>query len=398
MISKRTYGWVWILASLFGCIQKYNPKPSSTYTNALVVEGSLNSGPGQALLILSRTGSLSAPAQMPESGAKVMVQGSDGTSYPLSEISTGNYAAQDLNLDSAKQYRLQITTSEGDNYVSDLASIIPNPPIDSINYQFETNGSVDLWVYSHNPLNTTKYYQWEFGETWEFHSAYASSLKYDTSFGGRGYTVSLVPDTVHLATTLPVDSAIYRCWQSDSSTLLLIGNTVALGTDAISLPIANIPAGSQKLSALYSINIRQYGWSAAGYQFLQAMKSNTEGLGSIFGPLPTQLASNIHCVNNASKLVIGYFNISALQQKRYFISNSEVPNWNYTMACSLQVLLNNSDSIAKYSFNLHPVQVLDSAPLPFNNYTFNILTFTASSATCVDCTLTGTATKPSFWP
>jgi hypothetical protein len=383
--------------SLFGCIQKYQPKPSSVYTNALVVEGSLNSGQGQALLELSRTGSLSAPAQIPEDKATVSVQGSDGTNYSLSEVSTGAYAAQDLNLDTGKQYRLLITTSEGDNYVSDFVSIIPNPPIDSINYQFETNGSVDLWVYTHNPLNNTRYYQWEFGETWEFHSAYASSLSYDTTFGSNGDSIFLTPSILPLATALPVDSSIYRCWQFDSSSLLLIGNSVALSNDAISLPIANIPAGSQKLSFLYSINIRQFGWSEPGYQFLQAMKTNSETLGSIFGPLPTQLGSNIHCVNNSSKLVVGYFNISPQQQMRYFISNSQLPGWNYNAGCSLQVIDNNSDSILKYSYNLLPVQPLDSAPIPFVNF-YRLVTFTASTATCVDCALTGTSTKPPFWP
>jgi hypothetical protein len=397
MTSKRTYLWVLILISLLGCIQKYNPPPGSAYTNALVVEGSLNSGEGQALLQLSRTGSLSAPSQIPEQGATVVVEASDGTNYPLSEISIGSYAAQNLNLDSGKQYRLMITTSGGDNYVSDLVSIIPNPPIDSINYQFETDRSVDIWVYTHNPLNNTRYYQWEFGETWEFHSAYASSLKYDTLPGPIGDSIFVTPSILPLATALPVDSSIYRCWQSDSSTLLLIGNSAALGVDAISLPIANIPQGSQKLSFLYSINIRQFGWSEAGYQFLQAMKTNTEELGSVFGPLPTQLSSNIHCVNNPSKLVIGYFNISALQQMRYFISNSQLPDWNYNEGCILQVIDDKSDSIAKYSYNLLPVEPLDSAPIPFVNF-FTLVTFTASSATCVDCQLTGTSIKPPFWP
>ena len=397
MTPKTAYRWIWILIALFGCIQKYNPTPSSAYTNALVVEGSLNNGQGQAVLSLSRSGSLSSPARMPEDRATVVVQAGDGANYPLSEISAGNYGALDLNLDSTKQYRLLITTSDGNNYVSDLVPIIPNPPIDSINYQFETNGSVDVWVYTHNPLNNTRYYQWEFTETWEFHSAYASSLKYDTSFGTNSNTISLVPSTVPLAQALPVDSSIYRCWQSDSSSLILIGNSAALSTDAISRPLANIAPGSQKLSVLYSIDIRQFGWSKAGYQFLQTIKSNTEALGSIFAPQPTQLGSNIHCVNDPSKLVIGFFNISALQEKRYFIRNAQLPNWNYTTACSLQVIDNNSDSIAKYSYNLLPVQPLDTAPIPFVNF-FTVVTFTASNSTCVNCALTGTQTKPPFWP
>jgi hypothetical protein len=399
----RTYGWVWVLILLAarlaaGCIQKYSPKPDSSYTNALVVEGSLNSGQGQALLKISRTGSLSAPAQMPEDGATVVVQASDSTKYPLPEISVGNYAAQNLNLDSTRQYRLLISTVEGDSYVSDFVSIVPNPPVDSVNYLSEADGSVDVWVYTHNPQGNTRYYQWEYGETWEFHSAYASSLRYDTVSTPYGDSIYVIPTELQLATAPPVDSAIYRCWQFDSSTLLLIGNSVALSTDAISLPIANIPAGSQKLSYLYSINIQQFGWSEAGYQFLMAMKSNTETIGSYFSPQPIQLGSNIHCVNNPSKLVVGFFNISELQQMRYFISNSQLPNWNYNAGCSLQVIDNLSDSIAKYSLGLLPVQPVDSAPVPFNNYAFTILNFTASSAQCVDCTLSGTSIKPPFWP
>jgi hypothetical protein len=398
MLLKRTYCWTWILLSLFGCIQKYTPKPNSAYTDALVVEGSLNGGQGQALLKLSRTGSLSAPAQLPEDGATVVVQGSDGTKYPLPEISIGNYAAQDLNLDSGKQYRLLITTSEGDSYVSAFVSVIPNPPIDSVNYQWEADSSVDVWVYTHNPRNNTRYYQWEFGETWEFHSAFASSLKYDTSYGANGETVTLDPSIILFGQTLPVDTNKFRCWQSDSSSLLVIGNTVALSSDAIGLPIAHIPPGSQKLSFLYSINVQQFGWSAAGYQFLTAMKSNTEALGNYFSPQPTQLASNIHCVNNSSKLVIGFFNISAAQQMRLFISNSQLPDWNYTTGCGFQVIDNNPDSIAKHLIDdLLPTQPKDLVAIPFSSAK-RIVTFFASDATCVDCRLTGSSIKPPFWP
>jgi len=397
MTLKRTYGWIWMMLTLFGCIQKYTPTPSSAYADALVVEGSLNSGQGQALLKLSRTGSLSAPAQMPEGGAQVVVQGSDSTKYLLTEVSVGSYAAQDLNLDSARQYRLLITTIEGDSYVSDYVSVIPNPPIDSINYIREPNGSVDLWLYTHNPLNNTRYYQWGFGETWEFHSAYASTLKYDTLPGPTGDSIFVVPTEVPIAAALPVDSSIFRCWQSDSSTNLLIGNSIALGSDAISLPLANIPVGSQKLSVLYSINIQQFGWSKAGYQFLSAMKANTEGIGTYFSPQPTQLGSNIHCVNNSTKLVVGYFNVSALQQMRYFVSNSQLPDWNYSAGCVLQILDNKPDSIVKYSYNLLPVQPQDTAPIPFVNF-YTIVTFTASTTACVDCQVSGTSIKPFFWP
>ena len=144
----------------------------------------------------------------------------------------------------------------------------------------------------------------------------------------------------------PYDSSIFICWQSDSLTEILLGSSAALSEDLIHLPIVTIPSGSQKLSVLYSINIIQYGWSEAGYQFLQAMKKNTENTGSVFNPLPSQLIGNIHCLSDPSKMVVGYFNISPEQEKRFFISAADVPDWNYTMSCPLYELQNNADAIA----------------------------------------------------
>ena len=397
MKIRKSSKWLCVLLSLFGCIQKYNPQPGRNYTNALVVAGSLNAGQGQAILKLSRSGTLSAPGQFPEDGATVTIQSSDSTTYVLTGASAGNYIAQDLNLDPARQYRLLITTVDGNNYVSDFVNIIPNPPIDSLNYQYETNGSLDIWVYTHNPLNDTRYYQWEFGETWEFHSQYASNLKYDSVLGPNGYTFTLDPSITSIK-GIPIDSSIYRCWQSDSSSSIIIGNTAASTADVMRQPILNFPNGSQKLSVLYSINIRQYGWSKTGYEFLQAMKTNTEQLGSVFGPLPTQLPTNIRCVSDASQLVIGYFNVSPLQQVRYFISNTQLPDWSYNASCRLAVIDNDPDSILKYSLQLLPVAPVDTVPIPFSSFLYKIVTFSAATSTCVNCTLSGTNVKPPFWP
>ena len=386
-----------VLVLFAACIQKYSPPIQPAYTNNLVVEGSLNSGQGPALLTISRSNYLDSVAMLLETGATVVVQGDDSSNYPLTEITFGNYGAQDLTLDSNKTYRLKITTSNGEQYVSDFVHIVPNPPIDSVSYQFNTDSSVGIWVNTQNPQGNTRYYQWEYTETWEFHSAYGASLKFDSVLGPQGLTVSLSPPTVYSFAIPEIDTSIYICWQSAASTQLLIGSSAALSADAISLPLTNIPAGSQKLSVMYSINVSQFGWSKDGYQFLQAMKNNTEGIGSIFGPLPTQLASNIHCISDPTKKVVGYFNVSPTQQKRLFISAADLPGWKYDPGCLLEIIDNDPDSILKYASGLLPVAPKDTKPIPFSVY-LQILTFTASPAACVDCRLTGTNVKPSFWP
>ncbi len=199
---------------------------------------------------------------------------------------------------------------------------------------------LQIFVNTHNPQNNTRYYKWQYKETWEFHSAYLSKLKYIINPSPQGDVYSLTPSVVAYYPPDPYDSSIFICWQSDSSTEILLGSSAALSEDLIHLPIVTVPAGSQKLTVLYSINIIQYGWSEAGYQFLQAMKKNTENTGSVFNPLPSQLIGNIHCLSDPSKMVVGYFNVSPEQEKRFFISAADVPDWIYNMSCPLYEIQN----------------------------------------------------------
>ena len=127
------------------------------------------------------------------------------------------------------------------------------------------------------------------------------------------------------------------------------------------------------------------------------MKKNTENTGSVFNPLPSQLVGNIYCLSDPSKMVVGYFNVSPHQEKRFFIPAADVPGWNYNMSCKLFEINNNADDIATYGSQLLPTIAAKTKPIPFST-ALEILTFKASYPECVDCTLTGTNTKPPFWP
>jgi hypothetical protein len=386
-----------LLILLFaGCTQNYIPPVRPSPGNYLVVEGTLNSGQGQATLILSRTTNLDTLAAQYEQGAQITVQADDSTSFALQESNQGQYIANNLNLNSNKRYRLKINTANGEKYVSDFVPVIPNLPIDTINFQQKDIG-IQISVSAHNPQNNTRYYQWLYKETWEFHSAYLSKLKYIIKPGPQGYLYSLTPPVVDYYPQDPFDSTIYRCWQSDSSNEILLGSSASLSSDIISMPIVNIASGSQKLSVLYSISVDQYGWSEQGYHFIETMKKNTETNGSIFNPLPSQLVGNIHCITNPAQMVIGFFNVSPAQEKRFFIRPADVPNWNYGMYCPEIEIQNDPDSMAKYGALYLPIVAAKTQPILFS-LNLEILTFKASLPACVDCTLNGTNVKPAFWP
>ena len=372
-----------------GCRERYDAPVQSPVTGYLVVEGVINSGPDSTVITLSRTTKFENKNRVYEKGAQVKLEGEDNTQYSLAEKGQGQYIAGNLNLDANKKYRLRITATGGKVYLSDFAMVKTNPPIDSISWKIENNG-LQLYISTHDPLNNTLYYQWTYDETWQITSTYFSFLKYyvtHSSTKGDIYSVGYSDSS-----TFSYKPGITTCWQFNVPTSLFLGSTAKLNKDMVYLPVTFIPAGSIKLSVLYSIHMKQYAWTKEGYAFLETMKKNTESTGSIFDPQPSELKGNIHCITDASEPVIGYFNICPVQEKRIFIENGDVPGWGYNSGCYDVLVENISDSIKLKGLILMPTVVQTISPFG------GIVDFKAAPAECVDCTLRGTNKKPAYWP
>jgi len=386
---KKYLRYILFIFILPYCKEKYISPVISPASGYLVVEGIINSSAGETNITLTRTSSLNSQTIIFESGAKVFVQGDDNSSVSLKENSTGHFTISNLNLNNNKKYRLSIITKDGKTYQSDFSSVKNNPPIDSISWKRDGR-DVSLFVNTHDPNNNTKYYQWEYVETWEIHSIFLSSLKYKIGTNSKGATTYSA--VYNDSTTYGPDMTKYLCWKTDPSTLILTGSTANLASDVINLPLLTIPADSWKLNILYSINTKQYSLSQGRYEFLQRMKKNTEGTGSVFDAQPSELNSNIHCINNPNEPVIGYIDVCPVQEKRIYINRKSLPDWNYNQFCSEVEIPNISDSIAIKALFLLPTYP-KTDPV-----TGRIISFFAAPPECVDCKLKGSSVKPSFWP
>jgi hypothetical protein len=367
------------------CKQEYNPHIEGKTTGLLVVEGFINSGQGSTIIRLSRSSGLEDTTLRSESGAQLNVEGEDGSSFLLFDNGNGEYTVAQLSLYDGVKYRLHIRTSDGKEYASDYTSVKYTPPIDSITWQRENDG-VRLYANAHDPQNETKYYQWKYEETWEIHSAYYNELVYVAD------PLTSTPTAVaYKYLDQHADTTIYKCWSTLISSTIVLGSTEKLTTDLVYLPVQYIEPRSEKLSVLYSINLRQYAITKDEYLFLQKMKKNTEQLGTIFDPQPSEISGNIHCLTDESETVIGHVEISQEQVERLFISNSQVPDWNYDPGCVFKEIDNKPDSIAMYGVGLMPTLVAKDTIR-------GIRSFYASTPQCVDCTLRGVHQKPDFWP
>src|SRR5580698_4354450 len=81
------------LILLPACIKPYNANIHDPSTGYLVVAGNLNAAPAGSIINLSRTVPISDTATtVYENGATVTVECSNGTSYPSTFMSGGNYS------------------------------------------------------------------------------------------------------------------------------------------------------------------------------------------------------------------------------------------------------------------------------------------------------------------
>ena len=374
-----------ILIFAGSCKEKFIADIESPATGYLVVEGFINSGTEPTIIKLSRSVRLVDSVNViPEHSAQVMIESESGVVSPLTQTGEGVYTSGNLTLSTGEKYHLRIITQAGKEYVSDPVSMKRTPEIDSISWTRRPDG-VRIYVSTHDAQDATRYYKWDFTETWEFHSAYYSSLLYS-------YDSLFVPIGVYYRNQdQSVDTTIYKCWNTVGSTNINLGSSEKLSENRIYLPLIKIDPASIKLSVLYSVEVRQYALSQDAYVFYQKIKKNTENVGTIFDAQPSDIQGNIHCVSDPSEIVIGFVDISEMKKQRLFIDNRELPDWSYRQRCfQFEILIDSIRTHAGGTFPTVPTRLG-----PFNS----ILAWNATpELTCIDCTLTGTNVRPPFWP
>lgn len=390
MCDMKKIVWAVLILLIASCREKYDAPVAATVTGYLVVEGFINYGSNPTVIRLSRTNRLTDTANIVyERSAVVSIEGETNGTYALAETNKGVYTSASIALNSGQRYRLHIKTSTGKEYFSDYSSVRSTPVVDSVSWKRENNG-IQFYVNTHDASNTTRYYQWSYDETWEIHSRYPSSLKFFLNTSTNKTDIAYRDPATKAA-----DLSIYRCWQSQSSTNILIGSSEKLSTDAINFPFLSLAKSTEKTSVLYSVNLKQVAVSHEAYLFLEAMKKNTEQLGSIFDAQPTSLQGNIHCVSDPAEIVIGFVEVSQQQEKRIFISPTQVPDWLFISDCGAEAeVTNTSSNIAQLL--LGPA-VIPTQPGVLTS-SGGIASFFVASPVCVDCTLRGSNIKPSFWP
>ena len=381
MIKKLRPYYLLLFVSflLLMCKKKYDPPAIVAVNSYLVVDGFINANPNEATtIILSRTKNLNdSLPNIPELHAQISIMSNAGNVYPLTDPSnSGNYSSAFLNLNANNQYQLKIITADGHNYLSDLVPVKKSPPIDSLTWQQDS--SLTVYLNSHDPNNNTIYYKWNYIETWEHYSPVQT-------FWVQNHGVITYADASN-----QTDS----CWTTANSTTIITGSSVALAQDIISrAPITTIAQNDVRIKARYSILVQQIPLTVNAYNYWLLIQKNSQELGTLFDPQPSQLTGNIHPLTNPNEPVIGYITAATTTQKRIFISNSQLNNWDWRIsynACDTKLI--GTDPLNTFAYTYTDTAY---APWYFTGFTPSLY---VTKKTCIDCReYGGVTTRPTFW-
>ncbi len=268
----------------------------------------------------------------------------------------------------------------GGEYLSDPITIKQTPKIDSLSWEIRNQG-LQLYVNTHDPNNKTRYYRWEYEDTYEIRTPYESPFDY-------------VNGKVVQRTSPPVN----HCWKTQASTAIILGSSARLSQDVLKeAPLLFIPGSSPKLWIKYSILVKQYAQSPEAYAYWENLQKTTEQLGGLFDPLPSQLTGNFHSLTNPTEPVMGFLDGYTTEQVRVFLNRPLDLPYNLLRTgyeeCKLDTI----------PFPGQPPQPLSALLGPGGGYVAiqeipNSPTYLATGTHCADCRDTGTTTRPSFWP
>jgi hypothetical protein len=362
-----------VLLLLSSCIAQFIPQTNEN-PELLVVEGLITDLPGPDTVKLSSSVPLGTKASAkPVSGSVVSINDEFGTGTSLSEIKPGiyvtpNYFHGTIGHHYTLNIRIKPSSNDPDNsYTSYPMEMKPVPPIDSIYYEKVKISEASLWsqekdgcqIYlnTHDPANECKFYRWEFVETWEFR----------------------IPYTVPNST----------CWATGHSDQISIKSTASFAeSKIIRFPLNFVSNGSDRLKVKYSVLVNQYSLNEDEFLYWEKLQNLSQQVGGLYDIIPSSVPSNVFCVNNPNKKVLGYFSVSAAASKRVFIKDRFLGQANPYSA---------DNCVADTIFGGKPIPLLNqSVWVIVDNFEppYKVITYTRG---CADCTTRGTRLKPDFW-
>lgn len=390
--------WIVVVMFIFSCVEPYGGA-IGTFKDVLVVNAIITNKSVNQEVTLTRSYRFEEDGPQFETNAIVSVITNDGQEFEFEESVPGIYhSIQPFAAVMQKEYTLTIITSDGKKYASTAMKLpVSSTRIDAVYPERNTNDKGEegmaIYVDSFDPTGESKYYRHDFVETFKIIAPFWSP--YDIVFLAEGYQEDYL-------------SVILReqeervCYGTHKAQNIVITSTSSLIEDRLKkYNVRFVNRNDYILSYRYSILVKQYVQSPEAFSFYETLRGLSQTSNNVFSEdQPGFLAGNIFSVDNRAENVAGYFEVSAVDEKRIFFNyedffpNEELPP--YAVGCFAQApsssgpmgdrdLTNivRAGSMRFYGFNPNPTATEGGILMV--------------RPECGDCTTLGSNKVPDFW-
>ena len=383
MRKIATYLSVFLLL-LAACREPFNPEIEPTDLKVLVVEGYLDTEGIPSILNLSYTRNIDAgdDFQLNYPEGTVFLESESGTQFPLTSLGNGSFEfAEDIPED--QTYRLKIFLNDGSSYSSEQIQPIITPEIIDVGFEKNENG-VEVYLTTKGDQNADDFL-WTFEEAYAFRPKIPTAYRYDPNL-----------KTVVLATDEYRTDLCYR--EVSSSDLILETSSRFEDQFVFRQSILQIPRGDERLTVRYTIQIAQKALDKNASEFWEVMRKNTDDLGSIFSPLPSNIGGNFVNDQDPSAPVVGYLSLGTVRQRRLWIDFRDVIPWGVAEVEDYFGCIAESDTveIPDYESTFLSGSYTPAIPI-YCDTCYEPIGFRKAERRCTDCTLRGSNVQPDYW-
>lgn len=388
-----------IILIIKSCVEPYEIE-SSYFEDTLVIETTITDENKHQIISLSRTNSINSDNHITENGATVQVIENEEIIYSFIESEDGQYISKTtFKAEFGKTYQLKIITKNGTNYQSSSETITGKSKIDSIYALKEYNNLGDeiisINLDNSDPTGNSKYYRFEYIETGKFSPKEWSWQE-----------VVIDPITTRAILVNKNDHIGWICYRSDTSKVIIQTQTSELSINKLTkFNIRSLNAGNYIMSNRYSILVKQYVQSYDAYNYYKTTNKFSSSENVLVQNQPGFFNGNIINIDNPEELVIGYFEVSSVDEKRLFFNFLDFFDHNqsseYFVPC---IPFSHGDNVYEWELTrdyvlsndktyYHSTGEYESAESPgvFISY------FLFVSPECGDCRVLGVEEKPEFW-
>ena len=379
------------------CVEPYTIE-ESTFDNALVIQATITNELKYHEIIISNTTPLEDTNFSPEQNASVKIIDDTQNTYIFQEITPGKY----LSISEFKalpniNYTLVVTTNKGKSYTTQPVQLTTSTKIDDVYASKEIdelgNENISILVNSFDPTNKSKYYRYEYEETYKIIAPKWNAYDLVVTSNTYPFRIEKVLKT----------REEQICYNTVNSNTIIQKETNGLAEDRVlKFPVRVLSKDNTIISHRYSILVKQYVQSPEAFTFYKTL-SKISGSESVFSQnQPGFFNGNIYSVENQNENVLGFFEVSSVTTKRmyfnyrdffpddalppYFTTCEPFAPSNAIWAEDPSDLINaiNSGTVKFYEDNAAPDF---SNPGPY----FVVI------PECGDCNKFGTNIKPDFW-